>query len=299
MDARRADGMTDFAIFAVTMIAIWSVLGISLHLQFGLTGLVNFGQVLPFAVGAYGAGFAAVHGLPEWAGVVLGAVFAPLLGVLVILPAGRLTQDYWALVTLGAGEIFRLTMLNASAIAGGVEGTSVYRIDSNLAAMAFALVLLTATILFARRVGRSPFGRMLRVLREDELLAATLGRDPVQFQRAVTMISWCMAALAGALYAHVVGYISPSAFTVVETFVIWTAVVLGGPATIAGVVLGTAIVQLTSVSTRFIADWSHLEPELVANLRLGAFGLVLVLVFLFRPEGLIPERRERVNAGGG
>lgn len=289
--------MIDFVVFSVTMIAIWSVLGISLHLQFGLTGLVNFGQVLPFAIGAYGAGIAATHGLPDWTGFAIAAAAAPLIGVLVILPAARLTQDYWALVTLGAGEIFRLTMLNVAAIAGGVEGSSVHRIDSGRTAMVLALALLAATVLFARRVGRSPFGRVLRVLREDEMLAATLGRDPVRFQRAVTALSWGMASLAGALYAHVIGYISPSAFTVVETFVIWTAVVLGGPATISGVILGTVFVQLTSVSTRFVADWSHLRPELVANLRLGAFGLVLVLVFLFRPEGLIPERRERVNVG--
>ena len=290
--------MIDFLIFCITTIAIWSVLGISLHLQFGLTGLVNFGQVLPFAIGAYGTALAVAHGLPEWAGIAAGAILAPLIGVLVILPAGRLTQDYWALVTLGAGEIFRLTMLNAPDIAGGVEGMSVYRIASNEVGMACALALLAAAILIACRIGHSPFGRMLRVLREDEMLAATLGRDPVRFQRAVTIVSWCMAALAGTLYAHVVGYVSPNSFTVVETFVIWTAVVLGGPATISGVILGTALVQFTSVSTRFVAQWSHLGSELVANLRLGAFGLVLVLVFLFRPDGLIPERRERVDAGG-
>jgi branched-chain amino acid transport system permease protein len=288
--------MIDFLVFSITIIAIWSVLGISLHLQFGLAGLVNFGQVLPFAIGAYGAAVAAAHGLPIWAGVALGAVLAPLAGILVILPAGRLTQDYWALVTLGAGEIFRLTMLNAPDIAGGVEGVSVYRIADDRFGLACALALLAVAVLVARRIGRSPFGRMLRVLREDEMLAATLGRDPVRFQRAVTTVSWCLAALAGTLYAHVVGYISPSSFTVVETFVVWTAVVLGGPATISGVILGTAIVQATSVSTRFVAEWSHLGSELVANLRLGAFGLVLVLVFLFRPDGLIPERRERVDA---
>jgi branched-chain amino acid transport system permease protein len=290
--------MIDFVIFSLTMIAIWSVLGISLHLQFGLTGLVNFGQVLPFAIGAYAAAVAAAHALPDWAGAAIGAVLAPLLGVLVILPAGRLTQDYWALVTLGAGEIFRLTMLNAPDIAGGVEGASVYRIANNRVGMACALALLAATVTVARLVGHSPFGRMLRVLREDEMLAATLGRNPIRFQRAVTTVSWCMAALAGTLYAHVIGYISPNAFTVVETFVIWTAVILGGPATISGVILGTSIVQITSVSTRFVAQWSHLGSELIANLRLGAFGLVLVLVFLFRPDGLIPERRERVDAGG-
>jgi branched-chain amino acid transport system permease protein len=289
--------MIDFVIFSLTMIAIWSVLGISLHLQFGLTGLVNFGQVLPFAVGAYGAAIAAAHGLPDWAGVAIGAVMAPLFGVLIILPAGRLTQDYWALVTLGAAEIFRLTMLNAPDIAGGVEGMSVYRFTSNQVGMAFALALLAVATLFALRLGHSPFGRMLRVLREDELLAATLGRDPVRFQRAVTLVSWCMAALAGVLYAHVVGYVSPNSFTVAETFIVWTAGVLGGPATISGVIIGTLIVQLTNVSTRFIAEWSHLGFELVSNLRLGAFGLVLILVFLFRPDGLIPERREQVDAG--
>jgi branched-chain amino acid transport system permease protein len=290
--------MTDFVIFCVTMIAIWSVLGISLHLQFGLTGLVNFGQVLPFAVGAYGPAIAVAHGMPEWAGVATGAILAPLIGVLVILPAGRLTQDYWALVSLGAGELFRLTMLNVPEIAGGVEGMSVYRIASNQAGMLDALALLALAILVAHRIGRSPFGRILRVLREDEMLAATLGRDPVLFQRAVTIVSWELAGLAGALYAHVVGYVSPNAFTVVETFVVWTAVVLGGPATISGVILGATVVQLTSLSTRFLAQWSHLGSELVANLRLGAFGLVLVLVFLFRPNGLIPERKERADAGG-
>src|SRR5215510_8741085 len=110
--------MVDFVIYSTTTIALWSVLGLSLNLQFGLAGLVNFGQVLPFAVGAYGAGFAALHGLPVWAGALAGILLAPLLGVLVILPARRLTQDYWALITLGAGEIFRLTMENLPAIAG-------------------------------------------------------------------------------------------------------------------------------------------------------------------------------------
>jgi branched-chain amino acid transport system permease protein len=290
--------MTDFAIYCVTMVAIWSVLGISLHVQFGLTGLVNFGQVLPFAIGAFGAGFAATHAWPAPAGWLIGATLAPLLGLLVILPAGRLTQDYWALVTLGAGEIFRLTMLDVPEIAGGVEGTTVGRIGNPLLAMLAALLLLLVAMLFTYRIGRSPLGRMLRVLREDELLAAALGRDPLRFQRVATAIAWIMAGLAGVLYAHVVGYISPSAFTVTETFLIWIAVTLGGPATIAGVVLGTALVQATNLSTRFVAQWSHLPFELVANLRLGAFGLVLVLVFLFRPEGLIPERRERIDAGG-
>jgi branched-chain amino acid transport system permease protein len=284
--------MIDFVIYSTTMISIWAVLGLSLHLQFGLTGLVNFGQVLPFAIGAYGAAFAGVHGLPAWSGVLIGIVLAPLVGILVILPARRLAQDYWALITLGAGELFRLTMENVPVIAGGIEGASVHRLGDRTLAMILVLALLVAVLLVGRRIAEGPLGRLLRVLREDETLAATLGRNPVRFQILVTIVAWIMAGAAGVLYAHVTGYISPSSFMVIETFVIWTAVVLGGPGSNLGVVLGTVLVELTNVSTRFVAQWTDLPSDLIANLRLASFGLVLVLVFLYRPQGLIPEARK-------
>ncbi|HEY8017333.1 MAG TPA: branched-chain amino acid ABC transporter permease [Dongiaceae bacterium] len=284
--------MIDFIIYSTTMISIWAVLGLSLNLQFGLTGLVNFGQVMPFAVGAYGAAFAATQGLPAWSGVVIGIVLAPLFGALVILPARRLTQDYWALITLGAGELFRLTMENVPVIAGGIEGASVHRLGDRTLAMILALALLLAVLLVAWRIAEGPLGRLLRVLREDETLAATLGRNPVRFQILVTIVSWTMAGAAGVLYAHVTGYVSPNSFMVIETFVIWTAVVLGGPGSNLGVILGTVLVELTNVSTRFIAQWTDLPSDLIANLRLASFGLVLVLVFLYRPQGLIPEARK-------
>ena len=284
--------MLDFVIYSTTTIALWSVLGLSLNLQFGLTGLVNFGQVLPFAIGAYGAGFAAVHGLPWWVGAIMGIVLAPLFGLLVILPAGRLAQDYWALITLGAGEIFRLTMVNVPAIADGIEGASVHRLGDRTLAMLLALALLAVAWLILHRIAEGPLGRLLRVIREDETLAATLGRNPLRFQMLVTVVAWTLAGAAGVLYAHVTGYVSPASFMVIETFVIWTAVVLGGPGSNLGVVAGTVLVQLTGVSTRFVAQWSHLPSDLVANLRLAAFGLVLVLVFLYRPQGLLPERKK-------
>ena len=128
--------MSAFVLHSLTMIAIWAVLALSLNLQFGLTGLVNFGQVLPFAIGAYAVAISATHGDgPGW-GLAIGAVAAPLIGLLVIYPARRLAQDYWALVTLGAGEIFRLTMLNVRGIAGGVEGVSVARLGDRTLALA-------------------------------------------------------------------------------------------------------------------------------------------------------------------
>lgn len=288
--------MIDFLIFAVTTVAIWAVVGLSLNLQFGVSGLVNFGQVLPFAIGAFAAAVAATHGAPVWAGVAAAALAAPAAGLLVLLPVGRLAQDYWALVTLGAGELFRLTFLNLPGLAGGADGASVARLADRPLAMGLAVALLAAAFALTLLVDRSPLGRILRVLREDEVLAATLGRRPARLRATVMMLSWLMAGLAGVLYAHFIGYVAPASFTVAETFVVWTAVVLGGPGSAIGVVLGTAVVQLLGVSTRFVAQWSGLPFDLVANLRLALFGLVLILMFLFRPDGLVPERRVKTDA---
>jgi branched-chain amino acid transport system permease protein len=280
-----------FVVHSSTMIAVWAVLALSLNLQFGLTGLVNFGQVLPFALGAYAAAICATHGFgPGW-GVVLAAVAAPLAGLVVIYPARRLAQDYWALVTLGAGEIFRLTMLNVRGIAGGVEGVSVTRLDDRTLALGLALALLAGAFVVSERVSRAPLGRLLRVLREDELLGASLGRNPFRFQTLVTAVAALLAGLAGVLYAHVTGFVHSSGFMVIETFLVWTAVILGGPGRSVGVVLGAGVVELLGVSTRFLAQWATLPSELVANLRLALIGLLLVVMLRYRPQGLLPELR--------
>ncbi|MCX5515813.1 hypothetical protein C3941_05760 [Kaistia algarum] len=284
--------MLDFAVYSITIIAVWSILALSLNIQFGMTGLVNFGQILPFALGAYAAGIAASLGYPWWIGALAGLIAAPLIALLVIMPAQRLAQDYWALITLGAAEIFRLTVLNTPALTGGADGLNVPRIIDPILAMTIAVAVLIVTFLLAQRISSSPYGRMLRVVREDEILASTLGRSPIRYQASVSVIAWMMAAAAGVTYAHITGYVAPSSFTVTETFIIWTAVILGGPGRNMGVIFGAAIIQLLGVSSRFIAQWIDLPPDLIANLRLASFGLVLVLMFLYRPQGLIPEAKQ-------
>jgi branched-chain amino acid transport system permease protein len=290
--------MIDFTIYALTIIAIWSVMALSLNIQFGMTGLVNFGQILPFAIGAYAIGVGVQFGVRWWLAAIAGLVIAPAVGLLVILPARRQSQDYWALITLGAAELFRLTMLNVPSIAGGADGVTVSRLANRDLALGLALALLLLAYLVAERIGNGPLGRFLRVIREDDTLAATLGRNPMAYRSMVTALSWVMAAAAGILFAYVVGYVAPTSFLVTDTFLVWTAVILGGPGRNIGVVIGAAALILLSVSTRFLADWSGLRPDLVANLRLAVFGLVLVLMFLFRPEGLFPERRKARDADG-
>lgn len=288
--------MIDFAIYSITVIAIWSVLALSLNIQFGMTGLVNFGQILPFAIGCYAAGIGASLGYPWWVGAIAGVAISPLISLAVILPAKRLSQDYWALITLGAAEIFRLTMLNMPGLAGGADGLNVPRFSSPVLALSVALALLVVSYLVAQRISASPLGRMLRVLREDEILAATLGRNPIRYQAVVSIVAWIMAAAAGVAYGHFSGYVAPTSFSVTETFIIWTAVILGGPGNNIGVIVGAAIIQLLGVSSRFVAQWVDLPPDLIANLRLASFGLILVVMFIYRPQGLIPEAREVRNA---
>lgn len=288
--------MTDFLIYTVTIVSVWAVLAISLNLQFGITGLVNFGQVLPFAVGAYSAAFVEIQGLPYTVGIVAALAVTPLIGCAVVFPARRLSQDYWALITLGAGEIFRLTMLNYPTIAGGAEGVSVDRLGDRTLAMILALVLLGLTWALAELISRSPLGRFLRVIREDEVLASSLGRNTFRYQVVATVIGSAIAGLAGVLYAHVIGFVHPSGFMVIETFILWTAMILGGPGCNLGVVIGALVIQLTSVLTRFVAQWTGLPSDLVANLRLALIGLVLVIMIIYRPQGLLPERKRTYNA---
>jgi branched-chain amino acid transport system permease protein len=283
--------MSNFVTYLTTVIAIWAVLALSLNLQFGLTGLLNFGQVLFFAVGAYSAAVVHLHGGPVWLGCIAAVAAASLAGVVIALPVRRLPQDYWALVSLGGAEIFRLVMLNAPQIAGGSEGAFVTPVGSLPIGMAFSLGLLVLAWVAAETVSRTPFGRFLRVIREDELLAATLGRDVFSFQARVMVIAGGLGGAAGALYAAVTGFVSPDAFLVTDTFIIWTAVILGGAGNNLGVVLGAAAVELMSASTRFIADSLALSYVIVANLRLMLIGFILIAMVLYRPQGILAERR--------
>ncbi|ASP21233.1 branched-chain amino acid ABC transporter permease [Antarctobacter heliothermus] len=285
--------MIEFLIYMGTIAGIWAVLAISLNLQFGITGLVNFGQVLPFAIGAYGAGIATRHELGIPAGVLISLIAAPVFGALVVWPARRMAQDYWALITLGLAEIFRLLMMNVPALGGGVYGLSVTRMPGWSISFSLTLALLAVAYVISERVIRSPLGRMLNVIREDEILASTLGRDPFRYQRSIVMLSWVLAGLAGNLYAHVTGYVHESSFMVIETFVIWTAMILGGAGRTIGVIAGAFFVQALTTSTRFIAQWTDLPSDVVANLRLALVGLVLVLMIVYRPAGIFAERRAR------
>jgi ABC-type branched-subunit amino acid transport system ATPase component/ABC-type branched-subunit amino acid transport system permease subunit len=271
---------------------IWSLLTLSLNLQYGLTGLLNYGQIWFFAIGAYTSAVFLRNGLPIWLEPFT-AMAAAIVGAwLIAQPTRRLEQAYWALVTFGVAEGFRLILINERWIAGGSIGTMGILPIGSPRVMAFVLlVLVAATFLMNERIYRSPFGRIIRIIREDEVMAAALGRDVYTFQVRVLMLGAAVAAVAGVAYAHYFSFVDPEAFTPIETFWIWIMVILGGRGNNLGVVIGAMVLEGITESTRFLSAWVHLPPIFMANLRMLIFGILLIVIVLYRREGIFPERK--------
>jgi ABC-type branched-subunit amino acid transport system ATPase component len=141
------------------------------------------------------------------------------------------------------------------------------------------------------RIYRSPFGRIIRIIREDEVMAAALGRDVYTFQVRVLMLGAAVAAVAGVAYAHYFSFVDPEAFTPIETFWIWIMVILGGRGNNLGVIIGAMVIEGITESTRFLSAVVHLTPIFMANLRMLIFGILLIVIVLYRREGIFPERK--------
>jgi branched-chain amino acid transport system permease protein len=145
-------------------------------------------------------------------------------------------------------------------------------------------------VLVVLRVVHSPFGRLIRAIRDDEVAVRALGKDPVGYKMAVLVIGAALAGLAGSLYAHYVTYISPDQFTPIVTFYVWIAMILGGAGRISGAVVGSMLLLGFLEGTRFLRDMIPVVPEVeMASLRLVAVGLGLVVFIIFLPQGLMPR----------
>jgi branched-chain amino acid transport system permease protein len=284
--------------------AIYVLLTLGLTLQYGLTGLVNFGHVGFFAVGAYASALLAVQGVPLPVTFLAAALVAGLAAWPIGLVALRLREDYFAVVTLGFGETVRLAITSERWLTHGVQGvTGIPRLFGGMgvglpAALAtlgaIALVCAVAALML-RRIARSPFGRVIEAIRDNEEALKALGKDPARFKVQVLMLGSALAGIAGAFYAHYITYISPDQFIPLVTFYAWMAMIMGGVGRVSGAVVGAGLLMLFLEGTRFLRD---VLPGVVsevemASLRLGAVGLALVLFTLFRPQGLMGDYTRR------
>lgn len=288
----------DYVLHILILMSIYSIFSISLNLELGYTGLYNFGHVAFFGIGAYTSALLSIAGYPVTLSMACGMAVAGVAGALLAVPALRLTGDYFGVATLVFAEMVRLFFLNERWLTKGPMGLpGIPRpswIGEGVAGMPLYLLLclaLTAGVfLLVRRVTKSPFGRALKVVREDEYVAQALGKNVFVLKiKSVTMGS-VLAGLAGALWAHYISFISPGDFTLNETILVLLCVVLGGRGTNWGPVLGAFMVVFFGEAVRFLPIPAEFG-RFVAPLQGMVYGIVLIAMMLRRPEGLVPEYR--------
>lgn len=293
----------DAYLIAIAIISgIYLLLALGLNLQFGLTGLINFGHVGFFCVGAYTSAILSTNGVP----VAWSLLAAALTGMLAAWPLGvisiRLREDYFAIASLGFSEIVRLVATSEGWLTNGVQGIAgIPRIFSGVTGQSQAIAMLgivtvfcVLAILAMRRIVSSPFGRMIEAIRDNEEAVKSLGKDPAGFKMQVLLLGSMLAGLSGALYAHYIGYISPDQFIPFITFQIWMAIIMGGVGRISGTVAGVIILMVFLEGSRFLRDIAPFIPEVaMASIRLGAIGLALMLFTIYRPQGLMGDYTKR------
>jgi branched-chain amino acid transport system permease protein len=284
--------------------AIYVLLTLGLTLQYGLTGLVNFGHVGFFAIGAYASAIVSMQGVPLVASFAVAALLAALAAWPIGLVALRLRDDYFAVVTLGFGETVRLFITSEKWLTNGVQGIpGIPRtfaglgvgLPGALATLAAITLVCVAAALALRRITRSPFGRVIEAIRDNEEALKALGKDPARFKIQVLALGAALAGVAGAFYAHYITYLSPDQFIPLVTFYVWMAMIMGGVGRVSGAVVGALLLMLFLEGTRFLRD---IAPDAIsgvamASLRLGAVGLALILFTLFRPQGLVGDYTRR------
>ena len=296
--------MTSYLISMATFGAIYALLALALNLMWGLAGMVNLGLVGFYGLGAYVSALATVGlGLPVPVGMLAAMAVTCAFSALTTFGLLRLRDDYLAIVTLGFAETVRIVAENETWLTRGTDGISgipqplkaALGTNFNLAYLVLCLAVLAFTLVILERTRCSPFGRVLRAIREDQQVAAFAGKNVRLFKVEALAIGGAVAGLAGALYAHYTSYIVPELYVPLVTIYVFLAVTAGGIGNNFGAVLGSFIVVFCLESTRFliaIVPWA--TAERLAAVREFLVGLGLLLILLLRPRGLIPEPLPRL-----
>lgn len=281
------------------VVLIYALLAIGLNLQYGETGLINFGHVAFFAIGAYASALLSLKGVPLWLSFPSAAVLAALAAIPLGMAALRLREDYLAIVTLGFSETTRLVIQQEEWLTRGVQGLpgvpalfasagTGARNWMQLGALAGAVLLAVVAV---RLLQKSAFGRLLRAIRDNEPAVEALGKDPAGYKIRVFMLGAAIAGIAGAFYAHFVTFITPEQFVPLVTFYVWMSIILGGVGSMRGALVGTLVLVVFLEGSRFLRDLvPGIAEAQMAHIRLGVVGLALILCMLYRPQGIFGKR---------
>src|ERR1700722_1401684 len=279
---------------------IYALLALGVNLTWGMAGMVNLGLAGFFAVGGYTTALLTKHGVPIPLGVAAGALAAAATGAGVALVTARLRADYLAIVTLGFSESVRIAAANEIWLTNGSDGIAgipgpwrgtLTPQQFNLLFLAIVIAVLIVVFVLMQRLCHSPFGRVLRAIRDDEDVAAVAGKHVLAFKVKAFAIGAAVLGLAGGLYAHETSYIAPDIFAPLLTLNIILALVAGGVGNNAGAILGAVLIVVLLEGTRFAAPFlPFLAPAQVAAFRELLVSGLLLVILRFLPAGIIPER---------
>ena len=303
----------------------FSLAAMGLNMHYGYTGLLNFGQAVFMAAGAYGLSMAVVTlGLNFWWGLLLGIVVFPLLLALIMgVPTLRLRADYLAIVTIAASEMFRIIARSPSLDrwTGSSDGLTAFAnrfydfnpfdkqkryffglfIGNQMWVVLIGWIVLSTVALIVWMTMRSPWGRVLRAIREDEDAARSLGKNAYWFKMQALMIGGMFGALGGMFRAIGTQSAQPQNFITDVTFFAWVALILGGAAKVGGPIAGAAILygilNFTDVFLRQLVENGYMPEAImdgtqVGQVRFMMIGLGLILLAIYRPQGIFGTKEE-------
>ncbi len=278
---------------------LYVMLGLGLNIVVGLSGQLVLGYVAFYAVGAYAyAILNSNFGLGFWAVLPIGGAMAALFGILLGFPVLRLRGDYLAIVTLGFGEIIRLVLENWSSFSQGPSGIANIerpglfgmQLSVNEATTYIYYLILAAvivTIVAVTRLKNSRIGRAWQALREDEIACQAMGIDITTTKLTAFALGACWAGFAGVIFAAKTTFINPASFTFLESAMVLAMVVLGGMGSVIGVSVGALVLILLPEYLRAFSEY-----------RMLIFGATMVLMMVFRPQGLVSPGRTKYNVPG-
>jgi len=295
-----------YVINVVTTATVYAIFVLGLNLQFGFTGILNFGHVAFMAIAAYASVLLSLAGWPLIAAAAAGILLAGAASLLIGLPALRLREDYLAITTIGFAETVRIIINNEVELTRGPQGIFRFPIPFEswgltplgwrVAFMILCLVAMLAVYLILQRLTRSPWGRVLKAIREDEDAAIALGKNTRVFKLWSLALGSAIAGLAGILLAYLLSYINPREFLPLTTFTGWMIMVLGGAGSNLGVMVGSLLYFGLFSLTRPLESSGLLALGLtgqqVGALRIFLIGVFLVVLMMYRPQGLFGRKEE-------
>jgi branched-chain amino acid transport system permease protein len=304
-------GVISYLVFFTTVASILAIAVLGLNLQWGNTGLFNGGVAAFFGAGAYGTlllggtpqaghlgGFGLFYPLALLGGMAVAALLAWLVGMMTL----RLRHDYLAISTFGVAVAFENLMRNAEWLSGGAKGLRGFERPwrealgdgflYNIAFLIVVLILLFATYRFLERLVASPFGRLLRAVREDETAAQSLGKKPDRIRLTAFVTGSAIMGLAGGLSGTFYAFVSPQDVLPTLTFQIWAMLIVGGAGNNRGAIAGAFLIWAAWTSSGWaLSRFAPIEAQLyTGSIQYVLIGLVIVGMLLWRPQGLLPER---------